>query len=147
MADNKKPSTRVRRVVPNANWVNNALKSLGLGTLEVAETRMPNTVHVTRNSSKEAVEYVREITKERGLQKKVNDTLKNNAIIKNAETIIKNGISDLKSGKLINTDKDRESLGLKAIMGEDFDLDGIDEALSGFDDVDFGDDFFIEDDN
>lgn len=147
MADNKKPSTQVRRVVPNANWVNNALKSLGLGSLEVAESLMPNTVHVVRNSSKDAVDYVRQITKERGVQKKINDALKNSTVIKNAETVIKNGISDLRSGKLINDDKARQDLGLKALMGDDFDLDGIDNALSDLDDVDFGDDLFNGDED
>jgi hypothetical protein len=116
---------------------------LGLSALNVAEEIMPTTYTTMHDSMGEANKYIQEMRKGKSSQQRISDTLKNNAIIKGADEIIKNGIKDLKSGNIYNKTRDNMTKNMMGDMG----LDDLEDAFNDFDDIDFGDDIFTDEDD
>jgi len=133
MADknkNKRPSTMVRRTVPNTYWLNNAMKSIGMGLVDYAEKTIPNISYMSTTAATEAAEYIRNQKKDKSALEKIVADMKNSDVVQGAQEVFKNAITDLKSGKF--SDNDREA-------GDMFGFDSLNEALDEFNDIDFSD--------
>lgn len=122
-------SSKTRR--KTTPWLANAVKSIGLSYSEVFKEISPNIYDIATVSAKSVNDLARS-AKSANINT-VTSSLQNNRYVKAGQNLIKNAITDLKSGNFNN--KDRES---EALTGS---VPGFEEFDSGtfFDDWDFED--------
>ena len=122
---------RIKKVVPENNWIVNVGKSLGFTTNEIIQDLMPNTtdfVKWNKREMKNVTNMVTNIRTNNTGRNVFNKQFSNIPQIKAAQEFLSNMKEDIKSGKLYNNDR-----------YNDFD---------NFDDIDFGigNGLFTEDD-
>lgn len=125
---NKRPSTKVRRTAPNSYWLNNAMKSIGMGLLDYAEEVIPSISYMTTTVTKDAADFIRDQKKDNSALKLVSNSIKNSETIKGAKEVFKNTLTDLRSGKFVGNDRESEDA---------FGFDDLNSAIDSLDDVDF----------
>ncbi len=103
---NDKPDIKKTTGKINSKWMQNAVKSLGLAGTEVIKEIFPATTSAVTSTSKlasDAIKSARDATKD---SKSISNALNQMSGVRMAKEVVENSISDLKSGKLYNPDRD-----------------------------------------
>ena len=131
---NDKPDIKKTTGKINSKWMQNAVKSLGLAGTEVIKEIFPATTSAVTSTSKlasDAIKSARDATKD---SKSISNALNQMSGVRMAKEVVENSISDLKSGKLYNPDRDPFSSG-----PDGFSEDDVDTMFGDIDDM-FSDD-------
>lgn len=131
---NDKPDIRKTTGKINSKWMQNAVKSLGLAGTEVIKDIFPATTSTVTSTSKlasDSIKAAREATKD---SRSIQNTLNQMAGVRMAKEVVENSISDLKSGKLFNDERDPFGGG-----SDGFSEDDVDTMFGDIDDM-FSDD-------
>ena len=131
---NDKPDIRKTTGKINSKWMQNAVKSLGLAGTEVIKDIFPATTSTVTSTSKlasDSIKAAREATKD---SRSIQNTLNQMAGVRMAKEVVENSISDLKSGKLFNDERDPFGGG-----SDGFGEDDVDTMFGDIDDM-FSDD-------
>lgn len=121
--------------VPNSPWFANAMRSMGISSTDVLKTMAPTSYNVGKSAgtvSKNAATTMKQYSS--GARSMMKD-IKSNPYVKVGDTFFKNALSDLKTGKFVNLEREQEAV--DKLLGETF---GDIDDLFNFDDIDFDED-------
>ena len=114
---------RIKKVVPQNEWLVNVTKSLGFASLDVVKELIPNT-YSTADWNKDfvmsATEMAKNIRDNNGIRNAFNRQFGNLPQVKAAKKVRENALADLRSGKLYNQNRE---LGLNDDGEFDFSFD------------------------
>ena len=119
---------------PANGWFSNAVKSMGLSSGDLIKELAPSMYEFSTNTSRDAMALSKELRSSRIGVGRIKDTLTNSPYFKTSKDLIRNSMDDLKSGKFVNPDREKQ-------MDEEFekrfmgDMDG----MFNMDDLSFGD--------
>lgn len=116
---------RISTKTPNVTWFRNVAKSLGFTSTSIIDNMIPNTgefFKVNADSAREITNDLREL-KSRGRTHEKMFTSANGHLAL-GRTALKNALSDIKSGKIYN--KERQDNLYSEDMDSDFSMDGFD---------------------
>ena len=137
MGKDKDIKNRIKKVVPENQWLMNVTKSLGFASMDVIKDLIPNTystVDWNKDTIISAADMVKDLRDNNGIRNSFSKQFKNIPHVKIANNAINNALADIKSGNLYNQNR---SLGLD------------ENGEFSFDDFSFDDDsgpMFIDDD-
>ena len=104
-------NNRIKKIIPNNQWMINVGKSLGFTTMEIVQDLMPNTtdfVSWNKNDIKDTMDMVKGMRQNTGSRNLFNKQFSTIPQIKAANEILANIKEDLKTGKFVNKDREKE---------------------------------------
>ena len=144
MASNKirnvKPTTKTKHT-PSNTWFSNAMKSMGLSSMEMIKGMAPSMYEFVSSTTSSSNDLIKDIRSGRVSSSRISEYVSDSPYMKLGKDVMKNTLSDLKSGKFVNPERQKEldKEMEKRLLG--FDIDEMFSDMdSAFDDVDFGDD-------
>lgn len=126
----KQGATVTRQKKYRSQWLQNALKSVGISSSEVLKEMAPNIYDAASAGARSTQTVVNSIRRGRNGTNRVNTQLQNNKYVKYAATAYKNAMKDIRSGNFNNKERMEESFFNDSISG-------LDDLSDGFT---FGDD-------
>jgi len=128
MAKNSKRNIndRIKKSVPDNEWLRNAAKSFGFTSLDVVKSLLPDTSDTVEWNAKviiDSMDMINNIRDNNGIRNAFNKQFQNIPQIKASKMIVKNAFDDIKTGNFYNKGR----------------LEGTDDAFDDFGDM-FGDD-------
>ena len=128
MAKNSKRNIndKIKKVVPDNQWLRNATKSFGFTSLDVVKSLLPDTsdtVEWNANVVINSMDMINNIRDNNGIRNAFNKQFQNIPQIKASKMIFKNAFDDIKTGNFYNKGR----------------LEGTDDSFDDFGDM-FGDD-------
>ena len=108
MGRDKDIKNRIKKVVPQNEWLVNVTKSLGFTSLEVIRDLMPNTyssVDWNKDTIVNTATMIQGIRDNNGIRNAFNKQFKNIPHLKIANDALQNALSDIKSGNLYNQNR------------------------------------------
>lgn len=133
-----KNTVKSKRVTVNSTWLKNAMKSVGITSGDIIKDITPNIYNVASSSAKASKSLYDKLKTSDA--NKLGNILRSNKYVKLANTAYKNALSDIKSGKINNID--RENSATNGLMGDDFNIGSDNDSGFSFND-DKGDTYDI----
>ena len=133
-----KNTIKSRRVSVNSTWLKNAMKSVGITSGDIIKDITPNIYNVASASAKTSKSLYDKLKTSDA--NKLGSILKSNKYVKLANTAYKNALSDIKSGKINNIE--RESQATAGLMNDDYNINNDNNSGFSFND-DNGDTYDI----
>ena len=128
--NNKSQSSKKEMHTPVNNWFANAMKSVGLSGTEMIKKMTPAIYEFSASTSAMAKDAVNEIRTTRSDMSRITNAVSSNPYVKLTQDVFRNSLNDLKSGKFVNVDREKE---YEDKMMEDM-FGNIDDLFNGMDD-------------
>lgn len=101
-----KKATFSKNTKINSKWLNNAMKSIGLSTKEYLTNTYPSITEVGSTAAVGTKNMITALRQNKATMHRITESLKQNKYVQVANKAFNNALSDLKTGKLNNNERD-----------------------------------------